>query len=788
MKNLLIALCIGLASHIVHAQVPNLDVFYLNGIANSQEDVSKSIAALRQALAPLTGNLPVKRLYNPTGSWAGSSATRGCLASNFSGTLIIPFADITQTAAINSGSTPSSVPGSVSIKEKLEPGKCALSDLGELSASKINEERYGNVFSRQLVVGNSPQTYFSGMQTEAQNLITDYFTYEKTIIDVMSKQVAAALKASATANRKVLLIAHSQGNLIANLAWIRLVATLPVADLRNIRILNVANTSQYSVHGEDVTHNLDIEIGNLLPALGLKNFRNTSVCPGIAEFGGNNICAFRVVLPTYVAIPNSLSSWDNHNFIAAYLSDMPVTRVSDNQATSFKQAVVASAERLLRGMGAIPNAMPVARFTTSATSAAVGSAISFNASTSTDSDGSIASYAWSFGDGATATGVSASRAYAGVGSYTVTLTVTDNAGASASTTRNVTITPAPQPDLVPSALSVSPSSVQPGAVVNVSWTMTNSGNGNALASQTGIRLLPASTSGFGSSANNLVNVPIGALAAGGSTNQNQAITIPAATAPGSYVIVVVADNTNPSVLGQSNTGNDFARSDPFTVASPPATGGTQFQDDFSGAALDSSKWIVEAFNGNLATYTQSNGYLNITVPGGSSGASGITDGAKFKPRVAPITGDFELILSAEEINRTSRSGYNVLSNIQLLMTGTSAELGIYIIGDNINNQGIRGHQIYAYYRNGNSVVSTMTRNLTVGQYYAFQFRIRRSAGLSYLAYKLSGDATWTETAVPASFLANAVSVPSIVIASGDGGNTRVNSSFQARFDSVTIGQ
>ena len=134
----------------------------------------------------------------------------------------------------------------------------------------------------------------------------------------------------------------------------------------------------------------------------------------------------------------------------------------------------------------------------------------------------------------------------------------------------------PHPDLIPSAVTTTPASVQPGASVNVSWRITNSGNANAAASTTGLRLVSAATSGNGTAANHLINVPTGALAVGGVANQSQAITIPAGTVPGSYVVVVAVDNVATSTLGQGNVANDYARSTPFTVAAslptPVATG------------------------------------------------------------------------------------------------------------------------------------------------------------------------------------------------------------------------
>jgi pimeloyl-ACP methyl ester carboxylesterase/predicted RNase H-related nuclease YkuK (DUF458 family) len=123
-----------------------------------------------------------------------------------------------------------------------------------------------------------------------------------------------------------------------------------------------------------------------------------------------------------------------------------------------------------------------------------------------------------------------------------------------------------KPDLIPSAVTTTPASVQPGASINVSWRITNSGNANAAASTTGLRLVSAATSGNGTSANNLLNVSTVALAPGGASNQSQAVTIPVGTVPGTYVIVVVADNAANTTVNQSNINNDFARSPVITIS------------------------------------------------------------------------------------------------------------------------------------------------------------------------------------------------------------------------------
>ena len=114
------------------------------------------------------------------------------------------------------------------------------------------------------------------------------------------------------------------------------------------------------------------------------------------------------------------------------------------------------------------NTPPIASFTATPSTAAVGSPIALSASGSSDPGGSIVGYAWNFGDGTTGSGVTTSKSYASAGTYTITLTVTDNGGLTASTTRNVTITAGNQAPVA--NLSVSPSSTTTGTPITFSGT------------------------------------------------------------------------------------------------------------------------------------------------------------------------------------------------------------------------------------------------------------------------------------------------------------------------------
>ena len=102
----------------------------------------------------------------------------------------------------------------------------------------------------------------------------------------------------------------------------------------------------------------------------------------------------------------------------------------------------------------VNNHAPVAVLAASASSANVGTPVTFNASGSSDSDDSIAGYNFSFGDGSFSgwtTNSTAAHAFAAAGNYSASVAVRDEEGnqtASAPVTVQVTATGTPRPRIV----------------------------------------------------------------------------------------------------------------------------------------------------------------------------------------------------------------------------------------------------------------------------------------------------------------------------------------------------
>jgi PKD repeat protein len=439
-----------------YAQISDLKIYYVNGIQNTVEDAKNGASAATTVLSSLTNNTRVLSFYNPTGIYDGSHSIASTDTCNAKGSDDLFYHYDTSLLRW----TLSTVTKLTETIVKTAP--CMVADLGELTASKLNEENYHAAY-QAFVVGNNLANFNGLSQSSAAAFINTYLNNEKPTIKKIVESLTAVVQRDINAGKRVLIIAHSQGNIIANLAWVNLISKLSAAQVKNIRILNVANTHRSSPNSTDITHNSDKEIDTSLRKLGLLYKRESNDCPlqtSVVSIAAQPIpiqpvmqaCDFKVVNATYnTNVFGFIASKDNHNFNAAYLSDTAVTRISDNTSTTFKNAFYASTRELLAGMGYF-NTPPTAAITPLTGNLYAGTAIVFSGAGSTDAEGAIAAYAWTFGDGGTATGVSPSHTYASAGTYTVGLTVTDAGGLTHSVTRSITVTTAPITCTAPNTL------------------------------------------------------------------------------------------------------------------------------------------------------------------------------------------------------------------------------------------------------------------------------------------------------------------------------------------------
>lgn len=130
-----------------------------------------------------------------------------------------------------------------------------------------------------------------------------------------------------------------------------------------------------------------------------------------------------------------------------------------------------------------------------------------------------------------------------------------------------TPTAAPRPDLIPSNVQASPTSVQIGNSVTVSATVSNPGPGDAVASTTRVRI-NTSTAGTSSADIALGDIATPAIVAGTSTTVSGSFNVPGGVPAGSNYVWVSLDNNK--VTNESDGTNDYAHSPAVSVTGTTA--------------------------------------------------------------------------------------------------------------------------------------------------------------------------------------------------------------------------
>lgn len=291
------------------AQANGVNVVYINGIHNFLEDMQKTENEIRIRLNDSPNHTDsakksfiVKHIFNPAG-WYGEK-------------------DLSQ-------------------------------DKMELFLLKTAEEHFADYFKQIVSPSNAPKpigqdeikaalavTAWLDNMMPGDHISVDKTPLEKTSLEVDNKITANDMQGTKTAairladfvkvHGSVVIVAHSQGNLLANLAYAKLVSEYGNDISKMVRVVNVANTSEFSVNGLNFAHagdgalfksaNLTGSLENM-PSQGLFNWtRTTPKCLN------NGACDFTIAPPTFKAqneIGQELPSPDillDHSIYETYLS------------------------------------------------------------------------------------------------------------------------------------------------------------------------------------------------------------------------------------------------------------------------------------------------------------------------------------------------------------------------------------------------------------------------------------------------------------------------------------
>ena len=268
---------------------------------------------------------------------------------------------------------------------RTEDGFDLSQDKKEVFLLKVAEEKFATDFRRIMAPFDKPSTIESNAAAEVTKFLDD-MTPGTNFLEDFGLMNDLRMNATQNATRELVtrilqlnsavVVAHSQGNLLANLAWAK-IASLRGNDVQSMmRVVNVANTSEFSVNGLNFTHEGDALLFASARTSGASEFdletlpihagwfRSTdNYCPG------NKRCPFKLAPWTFLRpttpIPDPSDTGDavinrilQHSILDTYLSTaripavvpdtqrVPFTLNADRFVDRFEDFVYAAAKSL----------------------------------------------------------------------------------------------------------------------------------------------------------------------------------------------------------------------------------------------------------------------------------------------------------------------------------------------------------------------------------------------------------------------------------------------------------
>ncbi|HQR72071.1 MAG TPA: choice-of-anchor D domain-containing protein [Burkholderiaceae bacterium] len=226
-------------------------------------------------------------------------------------------------------------------------GNLWAEDNAELFVEKTAEEWFREKFLKILTPHNQRPEQSDVIRQSAaisvrlwlQNMLQGRTSLESDPVQITAGSMAKTQEAvyqlmDKIRKRPTVVIAHSQGNLLANLAHAALAAEDGIDVYKMLRVVNVANTSLFSVSRLNLTHDKDRALAGLgaLPTVHKdpKWGRNTPLCGSESAWG---YCLFYMAPATFSADDEPFLD-TRHNMVDTYLSDR-IIGVIDSQGVSF---------------------------------------------------------------------------------------------------------------------------------------------------------------------------------------------------------------------------------------------------------------------------------------------------------------------------------------------------------------------------------------------------------------------------------------------------------------------
>lgn len=233
--------------------------------------------------------------------------------------------------------------------------EAASQDRKELFLLKTAEECFTADFERIIVPHNQSRTVDKSAAARVSAYLHNIVPGRKgghscganSLSDPADGVTAAEMSATRTAAfrlsekirsyRRVIVVAHSQGNLLANLAYAHVVSLVGDEASRLVRIVNVANNARFRASGLEISHANDLALAGL-ELLGQSYIRTTPRC-------ADERCNFRLAGATLEGVSVAGDTY-NHGFVRTYLSSYPVA-VSNAQGVTFTSNTRSFRERFV---------------------------------------------------------------------------------------------------------------------------------------------------------------------------------------------------------------------------------------------------------------------------------------------------------------------------------------------------------------------------------------------------------------------------------------------------------
>lgn len=424
----------------------------------------------------------------------------------------------------------------------------------------------------------------------------------------LTKKAALELKNWLDGLQRAVVVAHSQGNLLANLAWAATAVEQGNRTGQRMRIVNVANTSAVSVNGLNLTHARDWA----LFSTGLLSFNpGLEVLPTqkgwtrstpYTQRCGSPTCAFVLAAPTFLGYQGDIDYPTNldgvadaalhHSIALTYLNDQAGVTIDANPLAPPRSVDFTSGRRFVDRFVDLVYAAAVALERPALPETVTGApemVSSGQPASVTANVGGVAtflvqatgiaplSYQWR----RNGVPVSCSSAIdcarldwlvtAADDGARFDVVVSNAVGSVTSSVARLTLAVAASPDLAVSGVSFGPSQVTAAGAISVQLSVVNQGTAAAAASTASLRINASSVSAGAPITSRSVSIP--ALAAGASSSlSNLSLAVP--PTPGRYRLWVVLDNGRSSGQAPDAEANDIVLvpGEVDVIAAPAASG------------------------------------------------------------------------------------------------------------------------------------------------------------------------------------------------------------------------